>query len=112
MIGKWVSTVWITARTAATRDGASKAAAAPGTRARASAATRTRIILLLTVAMVLPAGCGGSGRAAGYLDRGRLEDAVRLRIEPGLMTSSPRQPGAGAPTHLPDVPGQPPRGRP
>jgi hypothetical protein len=53
--------------------------------------------------MVLPAGCGGSGRQAGYLDRGRLEDAVRREVEQSLMTSSPREPGAASATHVRSV---------
>jgi hypothetical protein len=53
--------------------------------------------------MVLAAGCGGSRRAAGFLDRERLEGAVRLRVEQGLMTSSPRQRGARSPTHVRQV---------
>jgi hypothetical protein len=98
MIGKWVSTALITARTAATRDGGqSKDALAGGAATSASriAATAT----LLTVSMLLVAGCGGS-RQPGFRDPDRLAGAVRRMLEQGLMTRAPRQPSAQAATHV------------
>src|SRR4051794_35194976 len=102
MIGKCVSTERMTARTAPTRDGASKPPSAAGAPSRTSPAAAASTVVL-TLAMVLAAGCGGSEPRAGFVDPERLERAVLRDAEQRLMTSNPREPGAGSATHVREV---------
>ena len=98
MIGKWYSTARITARTAAMRDGGQSNDAPAGdaaTRASRAAPSAT----LLTLSMLLIAGCGGSSEP-GFRDPGRLATGVRRSVEQRLMTSEPRQGSARTATHV------------
>jgi hypothetical protein len=98
MIGKCVSTALITARTAATREGGqSNDAAAGGANTSASRAAPTAT--LLTLSMLLVAGCGGSS-PPGFRDPDRLAAAVRREVEQRLMTREPRQGSTRTATHV------------
>jgi hypothetical protein len=100
MIGKWTSTALITARTAAIRDGGqSKDASAGDAAASASASRIAQIATLLTVSMLLVAGCGGSSQP-GFRDPDRLAAGVRRVLEQRLMTQAPRQGSAQSATHV------------
>ena len=54
---------------------------------------------LLTLSMLLIAGCGGSSQP-GFRDPDRLATGVRRALEQGLMTSEPRQGSTHAATHV------------
>jgi hypothetical protein len=98
MIGKWVSTALITARTAATRDGGQSKDASAG-EAAASASRIALVATLLTVSMLLVAGCGGSSQP-GFRDPDRLATGVRRVLEQRLMAQAPRQSSAQSATHV------------
>jgi hypothetical protein len=98
MIGKWISTALITARTAATRDGGQSKEATAGD-AAASASRIAQVATLLTASMLLIAGCGGSPQP-GFRDPDRLAVGVRRLVEQRLMTQGPRQGSAHSATHV------------
>ena len=54
---------------------------------------------LLTVSMLLLAGCGGSSQP-GFRDPERLAVGVRRSVEQRLMTQAPRQGSSRTATHL------------
>jgi hypothetical protein len=80
------------------RDGGqSNEAPAGGGAARASRSVARAT--LLTLSMLLVAGCGGSSEP-GYRDPERLADGVRRAVEQRLMTQGPRQGSTHTATHL------------
>ena len=80
------------------RDGGqSNDAPAGGAAARASRSVARAT--LLTLSMLLVAGCGGSSEP-GFRDPERLADGVRRAVEQRLMTQGPRQGSTHTATHL------------
>jgi hypothetical protein len=98
MIGKWVSTALITARTAATREGGQSKDASAGAAAVSASRIAARATLL-TASMLAVAGCGGSSQP-GFRDPERLATGVRRVVEQRLMTQAPRQGSARSATHV------------
>jgi hypothetical protein len=73
--------------------------------AGAAAASASRIAAratLLTVSMLLVAGCGGSSQP-GFRDPERLAVGVRRSVEQHLMTAAPREGSTHTATHLEQV---------
>jgi hypothetical protein len=98
MIGKWYSTALMTARTAAMRDGGQSNEASAGGAATSASRSVARATLL-TLSMLLVAGCGGSSQP-GFRDPERLAVGVRRVVEQRLMTQAPRQRSTHTATHL------------
>jgi hypothetical protein len=67
--------------------------------AAASASRIAARATLLTVSMLLVAGCGGASEP-GYRDPDRLAVGVRRSVEQRLMTGAPREGSAHTATHL------------
>jgi hypothetical protein len=80
------------------RDGGQSNDAAAGD-AATSASRIAQRATLLTVSMVLVAGCGGSAQP-GFRDPDRLAVGVRRAVEQRLMTQGPRQGSAYSATHV------------